>query len=209
MADLLLRERTMRKESRLLVLAAAVLTAGAIAQEIVIEPTNGRAPSANHVSRPAAVESAPAAAPKSAKATQSANQAANKPAKVPVKQAATKPKASPVETKPSVSPVAETKGEVAEATPAPKKVPSRPEWAMSDTRDASSLQIEIASALAGDPKLAGSAIQVNVDDGAVTLEGRAAGSEERLQAQRLARSYAWNRKVVDHIEVVNSVSAQK
>ena len=63
------------------------------------------------------------------------------------------------------------------------------------------LQNEIASALARDPRLAGSTIQVNVDDTAVTLEGRAAGDEEHLQAQRLAQSYAWNRKLVDHIAV--------
>jgi osmotically-inducible protein OsmY len=80
---------------------------------------------------------------------------------------------------------------------------------MSDTRDARSLQIEIAGALARDPKLSGSSIQVNVEEGTVMLEGRAAGTEERLQAQRLARSYAWNRKLVDHIEIVRTVSAQR
>jgi osmotically-inducible protein OsmY len=80
---------------------------------------------------------------------------------------------------------------------------------MADTRDARSLQMEIASALARDPKLASSAIQVDVDDKSVTLEGRASGGEERLQAQRLAHSYAWNRKLVDHIEVAHSVPTQK
>ena len=83
---------------------------------------------------------------------------------------------------------------------------------MADTRDARSLQSEIASALARDPKLAGSTIQVDVDDNSVTLEGRAAGSEEHLQAQRLAQSYAWNRKLVDHIGgrgVAPSMAAQK
>jgi osmotically-inducible protein OsmY len=80
---------------------------------------------------------------------------------------------------------------------------------MADTRDARSLQIEIASALAHDPMLAGSAIQVDVDDKSVTLEGRAAGEEEHRQAQRLAHSYAWNRKLVDHIEVAPKVTAQR
>jgi osmotically-inducible protein OsmY len=80
---------------------------------------------------------------------------------------------------------------------------------MVDTRDARTLQIEIAGALARDPKLASSSIQVKVDDGGVTLEGRAAGTEEHLQAQRLTQSYAWNRKLVDHIEIVRPVSAQK
>jgi len=80
---------------------------------------------------------------------------------------------------------------------------------MSATRDARSLQTEISDALAGDPKLRDSTITVRVDDELVTLEGRAAGTEELLQAQRLARSYAWDRKVVDHIEVAPMVSAQK
>jgi hypothetical protein len=43
----------------------------------------------------------------------------------------------------------------------------------------------------------------------VTLQGRAAGGEEHLQVQRLAQSYAWNRKLVDHIEVVPSISQAK
>ncbi len=80
---------------------------------------------------------------------------------------------------------------------------------MADTRDASRLQSEIASALAHDPKLAGSAIEVSVNDNSVTLEGRVPGGQEHLQAQRLAQSYAWNRKLVDHIEVAPSMSAQK
>ncbi len=80
---------------------------------------------------------------------------------------------------------------------------------MADTRDSGSLQNEIASALAHDPKLAGSTIQVSVNDNSVTLEGRVAGADEHLQAQRLAKSYAWNRKLVDHIEVAPSMSAQK
>jgi hypothetical protein len=35
------------------------------------------------------------------------------------------------------------------------------------------------------------------------------GTEERLQAERLAQSYAWNRKLVDRVEVSPRVSAQK
>jgi osmotically-inducible protein OsmY len=80
---------------------------------------------------------------------------------------------------------------------------------MADTRDASSLQTEIASALAHDSMLAGSAIKVNVDDKSVTLEGLVTREEEHLQAQRLAHSYAWNRKLVDHITVAPKVTAQK
>jgi osmotically-inducible protein OsmY len=80
---------------------------------------------------------------------------------------------------------------------------------MNDTRDSHGLEEDIASAFARDAKLKGSSIRVKVDDDAVTLEGRALGSEERLQAARLAQSYAWNRKLVDHVEVAPRVSAQK
>jgi osmotically-inducible protein OsmY len=80
---------------------------------------------------------------------------------------------------------------------------------MSDTRDARSIQSEIANAMARDPKLVGSSVDVKVDEDSVTLSGRAAGIDERLQAERLAQSYAWNRKLVDHLELVPRVSAQK
>lgn len=186
----------MRKEFPLLMLALAV-TAKASAQDIVIEPTNGRAQATNHVSRPAPVASAPGE--KTAPAIRERSTT-----KKPAKRVAATGKA-----KPSVSPVKQTSIEPAEAVSAPKKVPTRPDWAMADTRDAHTLQSEIADALARDPKLAGSAIRVDVDEMSVTLEGRAAGGEERLLAQRLAHSYAWNRKLVDHIEVVPAISAQK
>ena len=198
----------------LLILALTGFTARAISQEIVIGPTNGRAQqSTNHVSRPSAAESAPVHVkePKSpAKTSAGGRSAANKPArKAPQKQVAAKPKV-PVETHPAVSPAPESAESVQPATsPSASKVPARPQWALTDMRDANSLQVEIANALARDPKLATSSIQVHVDDSSVTLEGRAAGSEERLQAQRLAQSYAWNRKLVDQIEVQHSVSAAK
>jgi hypothetical protein len=199
----------------LLILAIAALTARATSQEVVIEPTNGRAQrSTNHVSRPSAVESTPAQ-PKElkhapTKTPAGERSATNKPAKrASVRQIAAKPKV-PVETRPAVSVAPESvKSEAPEGSPSVKKAPARPGWALIDTRDAHSLQIEIANALARDPKLATSSIQVRVDDASVTLEGRAAGGEELLQAQRLARSYAWNRKLVDHIEVERRVSAAK
>jgi hypothetical protein len=198
----------MRKRSPVLMLGIAMLTAGAIAQEIVIEPTNGRTQATHRVSRPAAVESAPGEQGKAAARAGVPVSATKKPAKKVTAEQAARLKAAPAKEKPSALPAAETDTEAAETKPAPK-IPARPEWAMADTRDSRSLQMEIASALARDPKLAGSAIQVDVDDKSVTLEGRASGGEEHLQAQRLAHSYAWNRKLVDHIEVAHSVSAQK
>jgi len=210
-------ERIVGKQSLTLVLVTAMLTATALAQEIVIEPTNGRAPSTNHgarpdvsrpdASRPAAERSAPVEAKKlatkSVAKSPDQERGAARTKKIPADQIAAKPKAAPVETKPSASATPEViTSEAAEAAPAPMKASERrPKWAMADTRDAGSLQNEIASALAHDPKLVGSSIQVSVDDGSVTLEGRAAGAQEHLQAQRLAKSYAWNRKLVDHILV--------
>jgi hypothetical protein len=194
------RVRFVHRGSLLLILMLA-LAASAISQEIVIEPTNGRAETRNHVPRPA--ESSPVAA------KHSSAKSANQPTKrVPAKQIATRSK-SPVQTSPAVSILPEAETKQASAVPVPKKVPARPEWAMSTTRDAHSLQTEITNALARDSKLAGSSVTVRVDDESVTLEGRAPGTEERLQAQRLARSYAWDRKLVDHIEVAPMVSVQK
>jgi cytoskeletal protein RodZ len=200
----------MGKGSLTLILIAIMLTATALAQEIVIEPTNGRAPTTNHGSRPDLSLQAPAQPiqgeakkPVTKSSAKSADQerGSARTKKVPATQIAVKPKTAPVETKPTLLATPET-SETAEAAPAPKKATERrPAWAMADTRDAAGLQSEIAGALARDPKLAGSAIRVSVDDGSVTLDGRAAGGQERLQAQRLAKSYAWNRKLVDHIVV--------
>ncbi len=213
-----------------LVLVAALLTVPAIAQEIVIEPTNGRAPTANHLSRPdvsrsaaeraASVETtksgtkyganpeaksgAKSGAKAEAKSIDKVRGAARaKAKKIQTNQIAAKPKAAPAETKPADSVAPEgLKSEAVEVAPAPKKaLEPRPAWAITDTRDSGVLQSEIASALARDPRLAGSAIQVSVDDASVTLEGRATGSRQHLQAQRLAKSYAWNRKLVDRIQV--------
>ncbi|PSH04868.1 MAG: hypothetical protein CXZ00_05760 [Acidobacteria bacterium] len=197
------------REGFVLCTLVAALTAQAVSQQIVIEPTNGRPQSATRVVRPPAAESAPAQAKKRAGKEQVAKPP--KPQKVSVKQIASKPKPAPVEMKKEVisEKTEEVKHEAPKAISAGRKMAERPEWAMTDTRDPHSLQIEIAGALARDPKLARSSIQVSVNDEAVILEGRAAGPEERLQAVRLAHSYAWNRKVVTYIGVMRETSAQK
>jgi hypothetical protein len=201
----------MGKQSLTLLLVAAVFTVNASSQEIVIEPTNGRAQTTNHLSRPPAEQTA-SAQPK--KLAPSADHERAKVKKAPASQSAAKREEAPVKTKPVDVASEAAVSEAVEAAPTPKKVVVRqPAWAMADTRDAATLQNEIAGALAHDPALAGSEIQVVVDDRSVTLEGRAAGSQH-LQAQRLAKSYAWNRKLVDHIvvehtEVLPSMAAQK
>jgi len=196
----------MQKRSLLLVLAVSALSAAAASQQIVIEPTNGRAQApATRVTRPAATDIAPVS---KAERPTHAQRAAPKPAV----NHHTEKQVAKVKT----APVVEAKNEPRETIPAPaqpaapqKKYPARPAWAMNDTRDPNDLEQEITQAFAGDSKLKGSAIQVKVDDEAVTLEGRALGTEERLQAERLAQSYAWNRKLVDRVEVSPRVSAQK
>ena len=196
----------MRKGS-LLVLAVAIFSAQAISQEIVIEPTNGHAPSAKHVSRPAALEATPVAKPpKPAPQEQRAQKPPTK--RHAGKEVALNSKSSAV-AKPAPAAPEVAKNEVPQAAPPRKVLPARPAWAMSDTRDARSIQSEIANAMARDPKLVGSSVDVKVDEDSVTMSGRAAGIDERLQAERLAQSYAWNRKLVDHLELVPRVSAQK
>jgi len=200
----------MRRQRLLLVLALAGISTAVAAQQIVIEPTNGRAVSSStHVTRPAAQEQGvtpkvdKAARPQSATQQPVAKHHAEKQAVARAKPA------------PAVAEVAKNESREAALAPASqpveaaKKFPARPAWAISDTRDSHGLEEEIASAFARDAKLKGSSIRVKVDDDAVTLEGRAMGSEERLQAARLAQSYAWNRKLVDHVEVAPRISAQK
>lgn len=195
----------MQRRLRLLVMAVAALSMGAVAQEIVIEPTNGRSqPAATHVTRPSAEATSASKAEKITKPQSVEQKASTK--RHAEKQVVAKAKAAPAMTEvaknepPTLAP---------ESVPEAKKFPARPAWAMNDTRDAHSLEDEITAAMARDEKLKGSAIKVKVDDDAVTLEGRALSSEERLQAERLAQSYAWNRKLVDHVEVAPRVSAQR
>ena len=149
-----------------------------------------------------------AAAPKVEAKTSRPQSAAQKPVAKPHAE-----KQATVKAKPTATVAEVAKNEPRETALQPvepaRKFPARPAWALNDTRDSHGLEDEIAGAFARDAKLKGSSIRVKVDDDAVTLEGRAAGSEERLQAARLAQSYAWNRKVVDHVEVASRVSAQK
>lgn len=218
----------MRKQSRLWILALGLLAVGAAAQEIVIEPTNGHEQTTHRSARPVTLDTATMPAQPVVKSdahagtqlnaqpkTQSAAPAgstriAAKPAKK-TSQIAEKPQTPPIEPKPSEpASSAAVKSEVPEAVaPAPRKIHAPPAWAMADTRDDHTLKSEIATALARDPKLTRSSIQIEITDAEVTLSGTANSTEERLQAERLAQSYAWNRKLVDHIEVVPSISAQK
>jgi osmotically-inducible protein OsmY len=70
--------------------------------------------------------------------------------------------------------------------------------------DNTTLQNQIQTALKNEPTLANDAITVNVTDSSVELSGTATSKKERQTAQRIAQSYANNRKVVDHITVSGS-----
>jgi hypothetical protein len=221
----------MQKRSLLLVLAVGGLWAAAVAQEIVIEPTNGRpqSSSGSRASRPVIVNLGPIAKPNPPSEIKHEAKPAAKPVAkinspehgapkqvtprqaakhIAEKQVAAKTEAAPVPSSPATAEIAKN-GAPPAVTPAPKKFPMRPAWATPDTRDGASVQSEIANALARDPRLAGSFIQVKVEEDSIILEGHAAGRDERLQAERLAQSYAWNRKLVDHVEIVPRISAQK
>jgi osmotically-inducible protein OsmY len=218
----------MRKQSHLFILALGLLAVGAFAQEIVIEPTNGRVQATHSVTRKAAPDekptrgqgvvgsatlagTQPAAQHSAARSAAPRRNAGNPTKKDSATQVADKPLTPQLEAKsPEPNPQAAAETAAPEAVaPAPKRVPASPAWAMSDARDEYTLKSEIANALVRDPKLNRSSIQIQVTDTEVTLTGVANGIEERLQAERMAQSYAWNRKLVDHIEVAPSVSAQK
>jgi osmotically-inducible protein OsmY len=70
--------------------------------------------------------------------------------------------------------------------------------------DNTTLQNQIQTALKNEPTLANDAVTVNVTDSTVELSGTATSKKERQTAQRIAQSYANNRKVVDHITVSGS-----
>lgn len=209
----------MRRQLWCLVLMTGLLGATAAAQEIVIEPTNGSTPAREHSAsgkadnsrQPAAQQ--PKAHPVSRVAPHSSRPASR--THIAARKAAKKAsggedmrdtEAKRTETTPATATPAMAENEATAPKESSSRALARPDWAMDDTRDAGSLQSEIASALARDPRLQRSAIEVKVDGDEVTLEGRAEGPEERVQAKRLAQSYAWNHKLVDHIQVAAEAS---
>jgi osmotically-inducible protein OsmY len=69
------------------------------------------------------------------------------------------------------------------------------------------LQTQIQNALSQQSSLSGSNIQVNVTDTSVELNGTVATADQKQTAERIAGSYAGNRRVVNHI-TVSSLSGQ-
>jgi osmotically-inducible protein OsmY len=67
--------------------------------------------------------------------------------------------------------------------------------------DSASLQTTIQDKFKSEPLLSSSNVNVNVTDSAIELSGTVATGKEKQTAERIAQSYAGNRKVVDRITV--------
>jgi osmotically-inducible protein OsmY len=78
---------------------------------------------------------------------------------------------------------------------------------MGTTQNATQIQSEIQNALQQQGTLSGSNIQVNVTDTNVELTGTVATPDQKQTAERIAGSYAGNKRVVNHI-TVSSLSGQ-
>ena len=78
---------------------------------------------------------------------------------------------------------------------------------MGTTQNATQIQSEIQNALAQQGTLSGSNIQVNVTDTNVELTGTVATPDQKQAAERIAGSYAGNRRVMNHI-TVSSLNGQ-
>lgn len=74
--------------------------------------------------------------------------------------------------------------------------------------NASALQSEIEGALRNDPSLSGSRIAVKVDASTIELSGSTPSAKEKLTAERLARSFAIDRKVENKLTVAGQVASE-
>ena len=68
------------------------------------------------------------------------------------------------------------------------------------------LQQMIDKALRNEPTLARDSLSANVSDTAIDLKGTVGSGKEKQTALRIARSYARNRKVIDHITVAGGTN---
>ena len=71
----------------------------------------------------------------------------------------------------------------------------------SNVSDSSSLQQQLDQAYQSEPSLNGSKISVAVSDSQVQLTGSVSTNKDKITAERIAMSYAGNRKVVDKVSV--------
>lgn len=80
-------------------------------------------------------------------------------------------------------------------------VPQSDTAAPTGAADTLTLQRQIQSAIKSDPSLTQSSVSVNVTDTAIDLEGTVANDGAKTTAERIAQSYAINRKVVNNLQV--------
>ena len=73
--------------------------------------------------------------------------------------------------------------------------------------DSVSLQSTIQDKLKSEPLLSSSSVNVNVTDSTIALSGTVSTGKEKQTAERIAQSYAGNRKVVDRITVTGNGNA--
>jgi osmotically-inducible protein OsmY len=73
--------------------------------------------------------------------------------------------------------------------------------------DSTTLQSTIQEKLKNEPMLSSSSVNVNVTDSTIELSGSVATGKEKTTAERIAQSYAGNRKVVDRITVTGNGNA--
>lgn len=79
--------------------------------------------------------------------------------------------------------------------------------AQSSSPDSTTLQSTIQEKLKNEPMLSSSSVNVNVTDSTIELSGSVATGKEKTTAERIAQSYAGNRKVVDRITVTGNGNA--
>ena len=70
--------------------------------------------------------------------------------------------------------------------------------------DSATLQSTIQQKFKSEPLLSSSSVNVNVTDSAIELSGTVSTGKEKQTAERIAQSYAGNRKVVDRITVTGN-----
>ena len=111
------------------------------------------------------------------------------------------PSAQESQTQPSVGQQTGSAGQEAGATSSSQSSMGTQLGTMSTAGSDDQLQHQIQSALRNDPTLANDAISVVLTPDTITISGEVASGKEKKSAQRIAESYAGNRKVKNEITV--------
>lgn len=82
-----------------------------------------------------------------------------------------------------------------------ESAPVAPETTLAGTIADSGLQAAIQNALEKDPALTGASVRTTVTENAIELTGSVATSRAKLNAGRLALSYAGNKKLINRITI--------